>query len=225
MARGVIIELIPKEGADFSKVIADIANKHCVDLSGFEVRKLDSPIDYFLPDFIKHITQYGFYSLLCRQVLKEDVIGPEEPPRNIEALLRGYVQGIGVKEELIITDAYFYEDLGDETYPERVEQVLVDAVKHLKAIHIVTKPNMYKERVKSEIEKRLQLLNPSIELVHKTSNSFHDRFWINPNNQRGFFTGTSLNGLGKRYALADYLREDDVVTILSALSKEDLFTR
>jgi hypothetical protein len=59
------------------------------------------------------------------------------------------------------------------------------------------------------------------EVLLRTSESFHDRFWI-ADRARGLFVGTSLNGIGKRYALADYMDEADVRTIVEALSTEGL---
>jgi len=47
----------------------------------------------------------------------------------------------------------------------------------------------------------------------KYSDVFHDRFWI-ADEVRGVFVGTSLNGIGRRYAIIDYLQQRDVVDIV-----------
>ncbi|OOE39103.1 hypothetical protein BZG06_15875, partial [Salinivibrio kushneri] len=49
------------------------------------------------------------------------------------------------------------------------------------------------------------------------TNDFHDRFWINPVNQKGLIVGTSINGIGKKISLVDKLQDQDVEVILNEL--------
>jgi hypothetical protein len=63
---------------------------------------------------------------------------------------------------------------------------------------------------------------PGLSVAHRTSNTFHDRFWIDPISTKGFLCGTSLNGLGKRYALVDHLEPTDAADVLTALRNESL---
>lgn len=37
-----------------------------------------------------------------------------------------------------------------------------------------------------------------------------------------FLTGTSLNGLGKKYAIVDYLKEEDVIEIVKEFERNKL---
>jgi hypothetical protein len=51
------------------------------------------------------------------------------------------------------------------------------------------------------------------------SEKFHDRFWL-ADGARGLVVGTSLNGLGKRYALVDFMQPSDVRDVVQALKTE-----
>ena len=72
-----------------------------------------------------------------------------------------------------------------------------------------------------DLRRQLGRTEREIKLVLRTSENFHDRFWI-ADRSRGLFVGTSPNGIGKRYALADYMDADDVKTIVDALALERL---
>ena len=58
----------------------------------------------------------------------------------------------------------------------------------------------------------IQKINTSIKVSQKYTDDFHDRFWI-IDDKKGLFIGTSLNGIGKRYSLIDYLQDSDVANI------------
>ena len=54
------------------------------------------------------------------------------------------------------------------------------------------------------------------EIKIKYSYDFHDRFWI-ADRKKGFYTGTSINGIGKRISLINLLSEEDVEIIIDEL--------
>jgi hypothetical protein len=58
----------------------------------------------------------------------------------------------------------------------------------------------------------------------KYSNDFHDRFWI-ANRNKGFCTGTSLNGVGKKISLINEIADEDVKDIIAELESRDLIER
>jgi hypothetical protein len=64
-------------------------------------------------------------------------------------------------------------------------------------------------------------MNPHISVEHSKSKYFHDRFWI-ADDLRGIFVGTSLNGLGKKYALVDNIRDSDTNSIVEELRRLEL---
>ncbi len=57
----------------------------------------------------------------------------------------------------------------------------------------------------------------SLKITEKVSNDFHDRCWI-VDDKRGFFVGTSLSGIGKRYSITDYLSDEDIAEIVAVAS-------
>lgn len=62
------------------------------------------------------------------------------------------------------------------------------------------------------------MVNREIEVEY--SDAFHDRFWI-ANGNKGFISGTSLNGVGKRYSLIEILSEEDVTSIMDIVNKNN----
>ncbi len=68
----------------------------------------------------------------------------------------------------------------------------------------------------SAVLAKLMTIKPSLILELKLTKVFHDSFWI-ADGQRGIFVGTSLNGLGKRYALLDFLQDEDAKDIFARI--------
>jgi hypothetical protein len=221
MRRGTIIELIPKGQCDFSEVMVDYANGRRVDLSCYELKLHSSPIDSFRREFLDYVREFGFSAYMRRGALLEEVVPPTHPMNQIEELLRDFLRKIGVDNRLVIVDPYFLAPAKDMSYTQVVENVLSEAANTLKELHLVTNKKV-DANVYSDIQSRLLGLNSNLHIINKTSDSFHDRFWINPDSGKGFLTGTSLNGLGKRYAVIDHLADADVQSILSALVAEAL---
>ena len=53
------------------------------------------------------------------------------------------------------------------------------------------------------------------------TNDFHDRFCI-ADEVKALFIGTSLNGIGRKYALADFMEDEDTATIVKELRRASL---
>ncbi|MEZ5284987.1 MAG: hypothetical protein R2712_09300 [Vicinamibacterales bacterium] len=68
----------------------------------------------------------------------------------------------------------------------------------------------------------LQERAPQCRLRHAATKRYHDRFWI-ADEERGLFVGTSLNGIGKRYCLVDYMAPHDASEISADIRAECLF--
>lgn len=71
------------------------------------------------------------------------------------------------------------------------------------------------------LEDGLKEASPNTLVRHQISSHFHDRFWI-VDESSGFFVGTSLNGIGKRYSLTDIIHADDVADIIKELKDKGL---
>jgi hypothetical protein len=220
--RGIIIELLPKGSVDFSKVIEDYANGRPVDLTPYDVHMCGSIIDDFRAEFLDYIEKHGLTSYLRREMIEEAIVPPKQPRNQVEELVKRFIQEINVTDELIVVDPYFFAATRDAAYPSLIESVLQPVLPTLTNIDIVTLAGKVDSTVKTAIIGKLTARNKTTTISHVTSNAFHDRFWINPQAMKGFVMGTSLNGLGKRYALLDHLQQSDVKEVIDALAKESL---
>jgi hypothetical protein len=222
MKRGIVIELLPRrESFDFSKIAADIANGKLVDLSECDVQQHVSIVDSFRSEFVEYITEHGLSSLIGREQLVEALVTPGTSPAAVQLLLQVFLGALSVTTDLVIIDPYFFA-ASDTNYPLLVEQVLQPVLPTLRNLTVITFPNKVDAVTVTNVTKLLTTNAPQLTLVPKTSNAFHDRFWIDPISGKGILTGSSLSGLGKRYALVDHLQSSDAADVLAALRNEHL---
>ncbi len=125
-------------------------------------------------------------------------------------------------DELIIIDNYFFnwEPAHHDHCMQLFEDVFSDIIPNLDSFKFITKPK-YNNSNFNAIKNFIHSINSKIYVSVKTSKDFHDRFWI-VDEKKGLFIGTSLNGIGNKYALVDYLQEDDVNYIVNVLNDERL---
>jgi len=71
--------------------------------------------------------------------------------------------------------------------------------------------------LKNDAQNGLFALKPTIYIVHKISSNYHDRYWISGNREKGLIMGTSLNGLGNKFASVDRINISDVREIVPEL--------
>lgn len=124
------------------------------------------------------------------------------------------------KDSLIIVDPYFFVEKDIDGYLEVFGSIFDSVVSSIREITFITKPNFNTVLV-AEVRTKLLNVNAQLTVSHKTTDIFHDRFWI-VDQDRGMFVGTSINGIGKRYALTDYIRSDDVKEIMQELRRNQL---
>lgn len=116
-------------------------------------------------------------------------------------------------QELIIVDPYLFKDERDE-YCNMLASVIKNA--QAEKIIAVTECKNYSQ---SSHDKVTSIVGKEIEV--KYSSDFHDRFWI-ANRQKGFYTGTSFNGVGKRISLINLLSANDVSEIIEELHQKSV---
>lgn len=68
--------------------------------------------------------------------------------------------------------------------------------------------SVFFEEIKKTLDKDIQLV---------FTEEFHDRFWI-ANECNGFTPGTSLNGVGKKYASINFMDKEDVKNIIDIVN-------
>ena len=113
-------------------------------------------------------------------------------------------------KELIIIDPYIFAD-DNKDYCDMLASI-VNKSKAKKVIFITNQKHSEKSCC-DMISK-----NITCEISKQYSEKFHDRFWIS-DRKKGFCTGTSLNGLGKKISLIMELSDDDVQEIIKLLRK------
>jgi hypothetical protein len=222
MTSRIILELITREGFNFDEVVQDQANGQRVDLSDCELIQHISVIDSFRDEFIKYIEQHGLSALMRRETLTEALVAPGTTSSTIELLLQGFLKALSVGNELVIVDPYFFAKTTDASYPNLIQNVLLPVLPRLRTLTVITLPNKVDTALVANISHALTLHAPNLSVFHKTTTTFHDRFWINPVSSKGFICGSSLNGLGKKYALVDHLQQSDAKDVINALRKQGL---
>ena len=187
-----------------------------------------SDLDQFLLNYREEIAEYilkhGVSHLLNIQTLNEDVVVAGTPENKIIQVLIKYLNKIEIDNELIIVDPFFLAPTRLPDYPALVESLLLNFLPTIDVIRLITTANPSKidTGLQSQIEAKLKSHKSSLQIIHSTTNDFHDRFWISSNREKGLVTGTSLNGLGNKFALVDRLNTSDVRDIVKELASLSL---
>ncbi len=158
------------------------------------------------------LLEKGATSILSQQLLTEEVL-PDSTPRNaVIDTLKYKLNRCNPKNSLHIIDPYLFPSNYDSDYVTDFVEIFRSAIEVCNHIKICTLQNR-NTNLEQQIESQIQNINIQISIEKKYSNVFHDRFWI-ADDERGVFVGTSLNGIGRRYAVVDYLQEADAKEIV-----------
>lgn len=214
----IIWQLTPeKENIDYTDIVVKLSNNEDINLRDYEVKQLNNVVFSFKEEIIDYILEHGLSSLINSEPVLEHLVAKGATKNNIIDAMHKYLDKIGVDNELIIIDPYFYAPTTDTTYPTTIELTLDKYLSQVNTLHIITYPNKVDKALKTTIETNLKTKKASLNILHKTSNDYHDRFWISNNREKGILTGTSLNGFGKKYSLLDRLNTSDVRDIIDSL--------
>jgi len=224
MRSPIYLRLDPAEDFDFLNFVVEQANGRPVDLSKCGVYQIDYPQFYFKEMFLKQLVEHGLTTYMEMDLILEDLTTPRTPPDRVEEILIRFLTNIGLDEELIIIDPYFFAPSVDVSCVRRFCNIVTPFISTLQSIRIVTASHSkaYSVNSKNMILNGLSALSISLNISHTQSNELHDRFWISNNREKGILTGTSLNGLGKKYAVIDYLQDEDVKEIVTDLRSQNL---
>lgn len=214
------IKLHPKW--DNVKFVEDIANDRPVSFVGCDVALIQDLFFSLREEIADEVARYGLSNLLRLERLLAAVVEPGQTKNFVESLMVKCLQNVDIDNELIIVDPYFYAYTADLDYPQFVANILRPFHGTLSTIKIITLPNKVNATIKTTVENEIYTLNSAIDIQHTTSELYHDRFWITAKRAKGIITGTSLNGLGRRYAIIDKLHEDDVKDIVNSLMSNNL---
>jgi hypothetical protein len=196
------------------------------DLQGQGVRVLvPSGTTYTLEECQRMIIEKGSSHILSIERLEEAVLPPTSTRDDRSLLvrvLREQVEALSPSRDLVIIDPYFLPTkLPDRAdYLNVFREVFARVITKITHIRFITKPGSDPDLYKS-IEQEITALNPQVQVSHRTTDSFHDRMWI-ADATKGLFVGTSLNGIGKKYALTDFMRNDDTEAVVVELQRQGL---
>ncbi len=147
------------------------------------------------------------------QVLNEEVLWKNLTDEEKVNTILTYINRMSdeSKDELIIIDPYLFKKpkIGEN---DTLKDIL-QSCEHKKIIAIVGK-----SKADGDYQKEISnLLGDRLEIYY--TDEIHDRFWI-INRKKGFLTGTSINGIGKKYCVIQSIESDDVKAIIEILVNE-----
>lgn len=146
-----------------------------------------------------------------QEVLLEEVIWKNMKDEEKVKKFTEYIAKIGgVKGDLLIIDPYLFCKNSKDDYKKLLQNILIQS--QCRSLKIITDKSNYDESFFRETEK---VINKSIQLID--TRDFHDRFWI-ANECKGFISGTSLNGVGKKYSSINIMDEEDVKDIIKIVN-------
>lgn len=208
----VLNKIVMKEDFNFNDYDVSLAN----DLKQFLHNYKEEIVDFFIEE--------GFSNFVNSQILYESVIPAGTPQPKIINILTKYLSKVGIDNELIIVDPFFLAHTSIPNYAQIVESILINFISSIDTIKIITtaNPRNINRSLLTQIDTTLKGHKPTLQIIHNTTNDFHDRFWISNNREKGIVTGTSLNGFGNKFALVDRLNTSDVREIIRELITQGL---
>ncbi len=204
---GTILEVTPK--SDEVTYIEFIEKMHEIGIfEKFNIFQITSPVYSFRNEFLEHIIEHGFSSLFEFQIIMEDITSPSMSINDIEKVIIAFIGKLQGAKKLIIIDPYFFSKSSKVDVAQLFLRLLNQVSGDLKEICFIT--NGRKNEAKSDI---LSVIDRAIKVHLVTTDEFHDRYWIDPDANKGIVMGTSLNGIINKISLIDNIRTDDVVEI------------
>jgi len=205
---GTIIEVTPK--SDEVTYVEFVEKMHEMGIfEKFNISQITLPVYSFREEFLEHIAEHGLSSLFEFNTVMEDITSPSMSINEIEKVVAAFVAKLQGARKLIIIDPYFFSKSSKTDVAQLFSRLLSQASSNLEEICFIT--NGRKNEAKTDI---LSVIGQAITVHHVTTDEFHDRYWIDPDANKGIIMGTSLNGLGNKISLIDHIRADDVAEIV-----------
>lgn len=141
--------------------------------------------------------------------------------------MRYFLQKICPTKDFVVIDNYFFHvNQKDEAdYLNRCLGLFKDILPKIEKFDFVInkKRSGYNTNLINQLTKAFCNMNPNLSISVRDTDIFHDRIWLS-DLSRGIFVGTSLNHIGKRYALVDKIHEDDCHEIANILKNHNIIT-
>jgi hypothetical protein len=165
------------------------------------------------------VIEHGISHVLRLARLQEAVMPPTADVPAVVRVLGGMLDRLAPTTNFVVVDRYLLPCNAIGDYGQMLGDLLLPLARRVTELTIVT-GTKYDAALLQQLVLRLGSVR-SCAVRHQMSDCFHDRFWI-ADRSRGIFVGTSLNGLGRKYALADVMDSTDVIEIVRALKAEGL---
>jgi hypothetical protein len=186
---------------------------------GFELR-IGKRFDLVASELKRLVAEKGVSYVWQLVRLQEAVLARTQNVPAIVTLLADMLSRLAPTQGFVIVDRFLLPKSKSPDYLNTLVSLIKPICRAVSQLILVTSPN-YDPQLLADVSAQASPPGSNCQIVHRLSNTFHDRFWI-ADRQRGLFIGTSLNGIGLRYALADYMHENDVRDIVAALVSEGL---
>jgi hypothetical protein len=186
----------------------------------FEIYPVPDPVHRFRSYFIEYIKEHGLSSLLNYTIYMDSILSRSMEIDDTKDIIFAHLSKLDGAERLIIIDPYLYGKPNKSNkinVAELFSELISKTSKNLKELFIITNG-----KCESERDSIISCLDKKIIINEIPNEGFHDRFWIDPDANKGVVMGTSLNGIGNKIALIDYLRKEDVAEIVRLVNIQKL---
>jgi len=167
----------------------------------------------------QYVLENGVTSLFTTQLLQENILSQASTTgrQPLFDVIKKFLARLAPAQSVTIVDPYFFATRNVLTYPSIVADVLAPAASVVSKITFVRDKTKDMAGLFGAVSAALKSLNNSLTMSDHTTGDFHDRFWL-VDGTRGLVLGTSLNGVGNRVCLIDYLSQTDVAAIVQELA-------
>lgn len=214
------------------KIILDMINNESINMTNDEIiAKIESAHKIVLPIIGKSLDELGLhYDYIATidnksvendlldwmsennfQCVEESIGKPNMSLQEKIDFLTAELKNINSQGNIVlIVDPYIFPKNHDDDYIELFCGVMEKC--KASAIKVITNKSNCNTDLQQKIKEQLDL-----DLSVHYSKDLHDRWWIVENDNKGFTSGPSLNGIGKdKLTTIKQLDEDEVKTILSS---------
>lgn len=137
--------------------------------------------------------------------------------------IQQFIPGLDAeKKTVIITDEYFFPTPskgGDSTYYQNLTNLLFT----IKCAKIVYTNRPCNPTAYHQVQSSLASNGIGLDNIITTT-PIHDRFWICPESNKGFTTGTSPNGMDRKLCNINWLPTADVNRLIAIYKTENVYT-
>ncbi|NCT93668.1 MAG: hypothetical protein GXC72_04530 [Chitinophagaceae bacterium] len=211
----IYLRVVPQEGVSFEEFVIEY-NKNLV-LQKFDIGIIQERHLFDREKIIEILFEKGQTSILKQEVLLEFFIPKGTAGNVIVGIIQKYLDKVTIDNELIIVDPYFFLTRHGANYSSFIASILGKYLPTIDTIRIIT-GTRFNATIKTQIYSDLHAIKSTLTIIHSQSDDYHDRYWISNNREKGLIIGTSLNGLGNKYALIDRLNTTDVRDIIAELT-------